>query len=346
MSILKAIFIIAIYVALAYVAIVILKAVLVIAWSLLQTIGYWLLYFIDLPFYFLNSLQRWLSKPWRIFLKNNHGSEVAQWRWRHVLNWLKVPLYIVLTPLRLVNACYYNLVLHSLFETFNYSMEVICPSAEVEGNGSWWRWPLLLPWRIIKYLVWHELLMLTESVIWTVIDTFVPALTLFHGTSEDASQSITQSRGRVGNHSRLTEVWNVGGGNYAGNGIYFAPARSTAVHYAQGALIVCRVNLGNVLDLGLAPYKVYRQCGHPNATIATQWGLEHGFTTGEWWRKDAGWWEYCMYDWQNRYNESFRIRPLYVLDLDRHFLLRTPGGMHHWLFRRLVWDDIVHYFKH
>lgn len=62
MSILKAIFIIAIYVALAYVAIVILKAVLVIAWSLLQTIGYWLLYFIDLPFYFLNSVDKGRSR--------------------------------------------------------------------------------------------------------------------------------------------------------------------------------------------------------------------------------------------------------------------------------------------
>ncbi len=28
-----------------------------------------------------------------------------------------------------------------------------------------------------------------------------------------------------------------------------------------------------------------------------------------------GWWEYCMYDWQNRYNYSWRIRTLYVLNL-------------------------------
>lgn len=44
----------------------------------------------------------------------------------------------------------------------------------------------------------------------------------------------------------------------------------------------------------------------PNAHGVTKWGLDYGYVTGEWWRGDprARWWEYCMYDWKNRYNYS------------------------------------------
>ncbi len=77
-----------------------------------------------------------------------------------------------------------------------------------------------------------------------------------------------------------------------------------------------RVTLGRVIDLGLAPKYVYDQCGSPNALYAMRWGLKNGYVTGEWWRDDAKWWEYCMYDWQNRYNDSWLIRPLYVLNID------------------------------
>lgn len=96
------------------------------------------------------------------------------------------------------------------------------------------------------------------------------------------------------------------------------------------------MTLGRVLDLGLAPYHVYAACGNPNALVATKWGLDNGYTTGEWWRGDRGWWEYCMYDWQNKYNESWRIRPLFVLNIDDGRIQRIPGGMHHWLFRLSV----------
>ena len=72
----------------------------------------------------------------------------------------------------------------------------------------------------------------------------------------------------------------------------------------------------------------------------TRYGLKNDYTTGEWWRGDREWWEYCMYDWQNRYNESWRIRPLYVLDLADNTIMRIPGGMSHWLFRKMVIKDL------
>ncbi len=309
--------------------------------SMLMYRAYWLL---CIPFYILNWLQRYLSKPWRLFYKSNNGRDLKNAKLRNTFEWVKVPLYIILTPLRFVNALYFNMVVHCSFEMYNYVIELFLPSNDKEGEDDYIRLFLLLPWRVLKYVVWHGCLTIAESAIWTIIDTFVPALTLFHGTNEQASTTITNA-GRNGYSCNLTGVWNVGGGNYAGNGIYFAPARSTALHYARGSLIVCRVSLGKVLDLGLAPWHIYKQCGYPNALGATKWGLQNGYVTGEWWRKDAGWWEYCMYDWQNRYNYSWRIRPLYVLNLSDKYMQRIPGGMCHWLFRKMVATDIITYWK-
>lgn len=311
-----------------------------------------LLYRVDMflcfPFYLLNWLQRWLSKPWRLFYKSNSRNDRKNAEMREMWEKVKIPLYVVLTPLRFVNAVFFNLVVHCGFEMYNYAMEVVLPSNDKEGADNSLLLILLIPWRVLKYVVWHGGLTVVESVVWTVVDTFVPALTLYHGTDAECGVNITHA-GRCGYSNRKTGIWNVGAGNYAGNGIYFAPVRSTAEHYARGhcnrALIVCRVSLGKVLDLGMAPWNVYKQCGHANALEATRWGLNNGYTTGEWWREDGPWWEYCMYDWQNRYNHSWRIRPLYVLNLSDKQLLHIPGGMCHWLFRKMVIEDLVRHFE-
>lgn len=295
-------------------------------------------------FSFLNAVQRHLSKPWRPLYKNHHGSDGFNKFMRVFWFMLKIPIYIILTPLRFVNAVFYNILIHSSFELFNYLGEIIDPTSPKEGEANFATWLLLFPLRLVKY-GWHYLLSLTECIIWTVIDTIVPALTLYHGTCQEASESICQSPGRVGAKDWYSGVWNVGGGNYAGNGIYFAPIRSTAEHYARvnskKALIICRVSLGKVIDLGMAPKYVYDKCGAANAIEATNWGLKNGYTTGEWWRSDEGWWEYCMYDWKNRYNSSWRIRPLYVEDLNNKRVYRIPGGMAHWLFRKMVINDLI-----
>jgi len=68
--------------------------------------------------------------------------------------------------------------------------------------------------------------------------------------------------------------------------------------------------------------------------------LNNGYTSIEWWRGDTGWWEYCLLDWQNKYNESWRIRPISVMSLDSHFFKRIDGGSRHWLFDRMVLKDL------
>ena len=338
---------VALIIAAVYAGFLILRVLFWLCWGLFSFVGYKGILIFSVPFYLLNLLQRWLAKPWRVFLKDNVCNDGRAARLRKSLRYVQIPFYLLLTPLRLLNAVYYNLLVHNGFEIVNYVVEIARPKKKSEGAVNLLLWIVMLPWRIIKYLVWHEMLTFVESAIWTIIDTFIPALTLYHGTTPEASESITQSRGRVGKNDKYTEVWNVGGGNYAGNGIYFAPARSTAMHYSSGSLIICRVSLGRVIDLGLAPQRVFNQCGHPNAYAATEWGLNHGYVTGEWWRSDgARWWEYCMYDWQNRYNHSWRIRPLYVLHTDRERVQCIPGGTYHWLFRHMAWRDLCCDIRH
>ncbi len=312
--------------------------------GLAAIIFYKLYLLISLPFYFLNWLQRLLSKPWFLFYKHNSRTDTENKDLREMLELCKIPLYILLTPLRFVNAFYYNIVVHCSFELFNYLLEVVEPVKESEGgDDNFIFWLIMIPWRILKYMIIHAGLTLIESCFWTVVDTFIPTLTLYHGTTPEAAESITQGPGRVCSKGWYSGVWNVGGGNYAGNGIYFAPKRKTAIHYSRGSLIVARVSLGRTLDLGMAPRRIYNLCGYPNALGVTEWGLKNGYVTGEWWRGDsrAGWWEYCMYDWQNRYNESWRIRPLYVINLSDEIIQRVPGGMVHWLFSKMVFEDML-----
>lgn len=301
----------------------------------------WAIRLAALPFFLTNTLQRYLAKPWIIFFHFNHFSDSTNEVLRIVFAWLKVPLYILLTPLRLVNAVFFNIVVHCSYELFNYVLEILSPTKYRDGSDDLWDWIIYLPKRLWKYGIYHPVLTVVESVFWTVVDTFVPALTLYHGTSPDAAQSIVSCPYRSGTKDGYTGIWNVGSGNFAGNGIYFAPARSTSEHYSNGSMIICRVTLGRTLDLGLAPQHVYRQCGHRDALNATRWGLNNGYVTGEWWRSDQKWWEYCMYDWQNRYNYSWRIRPLYVVNMDENFLQRTPCGMAHWLFQKMVLKDLT-----
>lgn len=327
------------------IALAILRKVLITILGLISIFFYRLYHLISFPFYCLNWLQRRLAKPWMQSYKRNTRSDRENAKLREELEMWKIPLWLILTPLRFINAFYYNIVVHCSFELFNYVVEVIVPEGRHEGSSNYFQWLIMLPWRFIKYVIWHGSLTFIESCIWTAIDTFVPALTAYHGTTCAAAEGICQGPGRVETKNWLSAVWNVGGGNYAGNGIYFAPIRSTAYHYASGSLIVCRVSFGRTLDLGLAPRRIYDLCGKPNALGVTDWGLKNNYVTGEWWRGDtrAGWWEYCMYDWQNRYNDSWRIRPLYVLNVNGKCIQRIPGGMYHWLFNSLAFNDLLTY---
>lgn len=301
---------------------------------------------ISLPFYILNLLQFWLAKPWRPFMKRNTLPDSSKPAMRTFLRILQIPFYIVVTPLRFINAVYYNLLIYNLFAWSNYIIEVFIPSDDEEGADGVLGWLKYIPLRIVKYLLWHGVLTTIESVVWTIIDTFVPAVTLYHGTAVEYADNMLcdphRNYRRKKNKGWLTGVWNVGGGNYAGDGIYFGIFRKTMRNYEQGSAIATRVTMGKTIDTVLMPDRVYAAAGHPDAKAVSNWGLNNGYVCGEWWRSDRGtnWWEICMYDRQNRYNESWRIRPIYAIHAGNGIMQRIPGGPAHWLFRKQVIKDI------
>ena len=319
---------------------------LLLGWQ--NTYAIW--YIISLPFYLLNMLQFWLAKPWRPFMKWNLLRDKYKKPMRIFLRILQMPFYIALFPLRFINAVYYNLLIHNLYELSNYLLEVLAPSDSREGARSFWRWLLWLPLRIIKYVLFHGTLTLIESIVWTVVDTFIPAVTLYHGTSKAAADSILcepkRNKHRRYSSCRKSGTWTVGGGNYAGDGIYFGIFRKTLRNYQSGAAIVARVTMGKTLDTVLVPDYIYRQAGHPNASAVSNWALRNGYVSGEWWRTSGRWWEICLYDRKNKYNDSWRIRPIYAINYGSGIMQRVPGGSAHWLFRKMVATDLHNTVKY
>lgn len=301
------------------------------------------------PFFVLNMLQFWLSKPWRPLMKENILPDKVKPAVRTILRVLQFPFYIAVTPLRLLNAVYYNMLIYNLYAWSNYIVEVFVPSDFTEGSFDAADWIKYLPKRIGKYLLWHGSLTIIESVVWTVIDTIVPAVTLYHGTAVAFADNMLcdPNRSPVRQHTKgwKTGVWNVGTGNYAGDGIYFGIFRRTLNNYEKGAAIATRVTMGKTIDMVLLPDYVYNTAGQKGAKAVSNWGLNNGYVSGEWWRRDGAWWEICLFDRQNRYNESWRIRPIYAIYADSGIMQRIPGGPAHWLFRKQVvcdiWDTLM-----
>ena len=306
---------------------------------------------VSLPFYILNLLQFWLAKPWRPLMKVNLLADKFKKPVRIFLRLLQIPCYVALFPLRFVNAAYYNLIIHNVYEWSNYLLEVIVPSDPKEGARSFWKWLVYLPIRIVKYLLYHGSLTLIESIVWTVVDTIFPAVTLYHGTSETAADNMLcepkRNTLRQRSSERRTGTWTVGGGNFAGDGIYFGIFRKTLRNYQSGSAIVARITTGRSIDTVLMPDYIYNQAGHANASAVSNWGLRNGYISGEWWRaNNCQWWEICMFDRKNRYNDSWRIRPIYVINYGSGIMQRVPGGSAHWLFRKMVIKDIWYSLTH
>lgn len=78
-----------------------------------------------------------------------------------------------------------------------------------------------------------------------------------------------------------------------------------------------------------------------NPAVLNKYAEKEGYTTGEWWNQRGGYWEYCLFDWQNRYNHPWRIRPVFVFNFRTGMAQHIDGGLRHWLFSKVVIDDIM-----
>lgn len=311
--------------------------------------------FVSIPFFYSNRLQHILSEPWRYIFKTSWLSDGVKEYVRPLLYSIRILLYIAITPLRLINAIAYNILIYGTTELYDLFFEVLQPSSPQEGASNILKWLVMFPWRLIKYPIYHGAITLTEGVIWTVIDIFIPAVTMYHGTDLTAGQAITCSNKR-NDYLKKNAQWTQGTftaskSSWGGIGVYFATRRTVASGYAHSPyrlsdnnpiMIVCRVSLGKIINYALAPKYVYDNAGDErNPAVLNRYGEKHGYVTGEWWNGGGGYWEYCMFDWQNRYNHPWRIRPVYVFNFRTGRAQHIKGGMRHWLFDKVVIDDII-----
>lgn len=314
-----------------------------------------LYYFFSFPIYWLNQLEHFLAEPWRYLFRTDWIPDKMKPALRVVLEVMSVAMYMAITPLRLFNAIIYNIMIHCVTGVYDLLIEVFMPCDSREGAGSVGRWILLFPWRVLKYLAFHGLLTVIESVLWTVADVFIPARTLYHGTDLNACEAIIGDPYR-NKHLKKTSDWTTGtflastspNCSWAGRGVYFAINRKLASGYSDLAgecgrdpvMIACRVSMGRVVNYTLSPSRIYRQAGYGgNHNELNIFGDQHGYTTGEWYNNRHHW-EYCLFDWQNRYNHPWRIRPIYVLNFRTGRAQHIKGGVQHWLFDKAVLTDI------
>ncbi|MBO7051557.1 MAG: hypothetical protein J6W24_02720 [Prevotella sp.] len=306
---------------------------------------------ISFPFWLLNRIQLILMEPWRYFTKDyvSVGTRDAVRDWLYPI---EIILYILITPLRFINAVYYNIIVYTISELYDLIMEVVSPSDEKEGEDSILLWIVMLPYRILKYPIFQGLLVVIEAVVWTVIDIFIPTVTMYHGTDLSAAQSIVGNDWLKGKYCSWTDgTFCSSRYGWAGAGAYFGSAISTAEAYAYDChrlsdnnpvMIVCRVSLGKILNYRLAPSFIHDNTGpYGHHSIINDYAEREGYTTGEWWNYNHNYWEYCMFDWKNRYNHPWRIRPIYVFNFRTGMAQHIDKGFRRWLFSKSVFDDII-----
>ncbi len=280
-------------------------------------------------FNLLNKIQFFLQKPWRPLLKHPNKFYLFLNKYFGWVSWLiQLSLWLALTPLRLINAIYYNIIIYSLWCFYDHLSEIFNPKVNgmryYHGFKYAFYWFFGLPFRFIKY-IWIGLIQFIEGIIFVVVDTVVPAVTMYHGTRRDASINISKPG-----------EWQVGDGNFAGSGIYFTMNKKVAQHYAgsgkDSVIIRSRVSLGKIKNLNLAPANI-RSCVKYNGDRITGWALKKRYTTTEWWRSDNQWWEYCILNQRNgRSFKTWRIRILYIHNVGINRKERIWGGKSFWVF--------------
>lgn len=170
-------------------------------------------------------------------------------------------------------------------------------------------WLIGFPFRLIKFLVKAPLTIL-DSIFMFATSAVLPTFTMYHGSDFSSAVSDITQKGK----------WLVGSGNFAGSGIYFGNKKA-ALHYSRSkgdqGLIVARVTLTptiNAAALSQNLRNLVGQMGYAGEQLSNR--LPFPWATIEHWRRDLGWWEYCIVQKNKagRYISSWRIKPVAILD--------------------------------
>jgi len=282
------------------------------------------------PFFFLNWMQWTLYNP----LRDN-------WRDpKHETAWLSFSLlffsgfapifwmliHLALTPIRIINAVYFNIILYWSVVFCDSISELLHPKLRYHGKsrkcGYLCRWIVYFPLRFFNVFKRNGLALL-EGILMTGVDIVFPTYTMYHGTSFKGIATNIAQEGR----------WYVGSGDYAGCGIYFGFYRKTADHYAKGddhALIVARVTIFPCRNSATLPYYLRKKIGNDGTGISS--GLPFPWKSIEHWRDHSytKWFEYCLIqpDKAGQYVRTWRARPIFVLK--HHLPKRIWGGLSLW----------------
>lgn len=235
-------------------------------------------------------------------------------------------MHIILTPVRIVNAIYFNIILYWSVSFCDSIAELLQPKREkyrrLSLNKYWWKWITGFPGRLLNVISRNGLSLL-EGILMTGVDTVLPTYTMYHGTSFKGIATNIATYGR----------WYVGGGDYAGSGIYFGFYKKTAAHYATGddhAIIVARVTLFPCRNSATLPYHLRKKIGNDGTGITH--GIGFPWKAIEHWRDHsyAQWFEYCLLQPEKagQYVRTWRARPICVLK--KHLPSRIWGGLSLW----------------
>lgn len=288
-------------------------------------------YVFSLPFYLLNKLQFILYAPERYLCKNYDSivSKIARSKIGTILFFLEhVALYVVCTPLRFVNAFYFNILVHLPCAYLDLVLETIHPSGHANVGVKVMR---VIP-NFFKLVVLKGFATTVESILFVAVDTVYPALTLYHGTAWKAGISITKPGSWMSSEKDM-RCW-------YGKGVYFAQARSTAEYYGRSkpdmVMIVSRVSHGRMLNLSLLSKRMYNNIGKDSNKTGriTNNSLNKGYPSVYVWAAADGsqhkWWEIVMLDRGGEYDYKWRIRPLYIVGIKDKARRRIFGGMSLW----------------
>ncbi len=282
------------------------------------------------PFLFFNWLMWVLANPLRDAWTDPSKQKASLSYFLLVISgigpayWLL--MHLALTPLRFINAIYFDIVLYWSVVFCDSFTELIHPRLKYRVNSRnchyLCRWFLFFPLRFFRIFQRNGLAIL-EGIIMTGVDVVFPTYTMYHGTSFKGIATNIAQQGR----------WYVGSGDYAGSGIYFGMQRKTAEHYAKGedhALICARVTLFPCRNSATLPFKLRRKIGSDGPGISKK--LPYPYCSIEHWRNHsyAQWFEYCLVqpDKSGQYVRTWRARPVCVLK--HSFPKRIWGGLSLW----------------
>lgn len=253
----------------------------------------------------------------------------------------KLTIYFVTTPLRVITAIYYDVLMYLLVSTMDTIDELFKPSLRKmrhrKGFSYFWRWIVFFPYRLC-WFVFKNIFSVLDSICMMLVSIAFPTFTMYHGSSKEALSDVSQ-QGR----------WLVGSGNYGGSGIYFGRSIKIALHYVGSGyhhdkeggkrhpLIISRVTLTMLRNVATLPQKTrakYGSMGDEGIKMAQE--IKFPFFATELWRKDKKWWEYCILRGHEpgQLVKTWRVRPVGLVFEEKGAysgaLQRLWGGKSHY----------------